>query len=72
MALITGAWHQITYASYAKLLHPAKFNKKYPDPQDLYREVTFSISTTLMGTGFEAAMLRLYATGAVKNYFLDW
>lgn len=72
MALVTGAWHHLLYNSgFTQYLVPVKFNKKYPDSSNLYREVVFSISTTLMGTFFEVLMLHLYASGRAASYYFD-
>ena len=72
MLCICGGWHHILYASsYTRFLLPVKFNKKYPENSNLWREVLFSVSTTAMGTGFEVLMLHLYATKRVTNYYMD-
>lgn len=49
-----------------------KFNKDLTHAKHLAREVTYSISTILMGTIIEAMCMVAYATGYCNTYFLNY
>ncbi len=74
LAILGGGWELVIfYSRYTKKLSPYKYNQKYPDAKgNLPREILLSVSTTLMGSFFEVLMLRLWASGTVTNYYLDY
>lgn len=48
-----------------------KFNPDYTHVKHMTREITYSVSTILMGTFFEALIMGFYATGYNTKYFLN-